>query len=318
MKILEQGVIPGALSNKEKTSLWSTMLKYRHMYLLVLPGLVFFIIFKIIPMWGLLVAFQDYTPILGMLHSKWVGFKHFIEFFQYDSFYNLLRNTLVINLFSLVFLFPLPILLSIMLNEVRHEVFKRINQSIVYIPHFLSWVIITSLTFFMLSTDVGLINKAIRGMGHEPFPFLNEPHYFWGLLTIQNIWKDMGWGTIIFLAAIAGVDPSRYEAAVIDGASRMRQIWHITLPAIRPTILILLILRLGHIADVSFEQVLLMLNPLVLSVGDVFDTYAYKQGILSGQTSVGVAVGMFKDVVGLVLVLISNYVVKKLGHEGIY
>ncbi|TBL71569.1 ABC transporter permease [Paenibacillus thalictri] len=296
----------------------SDLFKYRHMYMLVFPGLLYFIVFKLVPMWGLLVAFQDYTPILGMLHSKWVGFKHFIELFQYDFFYNLLRNTLLINVFSLVFLFPLPILLAIMLNEARHEVFKRINQSIVYMPHFLSWVIITSLTFFILSTDVGLINKAVRSFGYEPIPFLNEPRFFWGLLTVQNIWKDAGWGTIIFLAAIAGVDPSRYEAAVIDGASRMRQIWHITLPAIRPTILILLILRLGHIADVSFEQVLLMLNPLVLSVGDVFDTYAYKQGILSGQTSVGVAVGMFKGVVGLALVLISNHIVKKLGHEGIY
>jgi putative aldouronate transport system permease protein len=318
MKLSKQNAMAAQMINASRPSTWRTMVKYRHLYFLVLPGLLFFLLFKIVPMWGILVAFQDYTPILGMLHSKWVGFKHFIEFFQYDSFYNLLRNTLLINIFNLVFLFPLPIVLSLMLNEVRHQTLKRIHQSIVYMPHFLSWVIITSMTFFLLSTDVGLLNKALRGMNLEPVPFLNEPRYFWALLTLQNIWKDAGWGTIIFLAAIAGVDPSRYEAAVIDGASRIRQIWHITLPAIRPTILILLILRLGHIADVSFEQVLLMLNPLVLSVGDVFDTYAYKQGILSGQTSLGVAVGVFKGAVGLGLVIVSNYIVKKMGHDGIY
>nr|WP_254777008.1 ABC transporter permease subunit [Paenibacillus sp. yr247] len=306
------------LMSRSKSTTWKKMLQYRYMYVLVLPGLFYFLIFKIVPFWGLAAAFQDYSPLLGIFHSKWVGFKHFTDLFQYEHFYILFRNTLLINIFSLVFLFPLPILLAVMLNEVRHEVFKRINQSIVYMPHFLSWVIIASLTFFLLSTDIGLVNKAIRGAGNEAIAFMQEPKYFWGLLTIQNMWKDTGWGTIIFLAAIAGVDPSRYEAAVMDGASRMKQIWHITLPAIRPTILILLILKLGHLADVSFEQILLMINPLVLSVGDVFDTYSYQQGILSGQTSVGVAVGMFKGIVGLILVVISNYIVKKLGHEGIY
>lgn len=318
MEHINHAAVPEMGMSRRKSTNWKKMLQYRYMYVLVLPGLLYFLIFKIVPFWGLAAAFQDYSPLLGIFHSKWVGFKHFMDLFQYEHFYILFRNTLLINIFSLVFLFPLPILLAVMLNEVRHEVFKRINQSIVYMPHFLSWVIIASLTFFLLSTDIGLVNKAIRGAGNEAVAFLQEPKYFWGLLTVQNMWKDTGWGTIIFLAAIAGVDPSRYEAAVMDGASRMKQIWHITLPAIRPTILILLILKLGHLADVSFEQILLMINPLVLSVGDVFDTYSYQQGILSGQTSVGVAVGMFKGVIGLILVVISNYIVKKLGHEGIY
>ncbi|WP_274653473.1 ABC transporter permease [Paenibacillus humicola] len=309
---------PGPVYSSWKSNRWPAIKKYRYMYLLVGIGLIYFVLFKIVPMWGLVLAFQDYTPVLGMTGSKWVGMKHFAELFDYNQFYVLLRNTLLINIFSLVFLFPLPVFLALMLNEVRHEVFKRINQSIVYIPHFLSWVIISSMTFFMLSTDVGMVNKAIRNLGHEPIAFLNNPQFFWGMLTLQNIWKDAGWGTIIFLAAIAGVDPSRYEAAVIDGAGRFKQIWHITLPAIRPTIIILLILRLGQIADVSFEQVLLMQNPLVLSVGEVFDTFAYKQGLLSGQTSLGVAVGLFKGIVGGMLVVLSNYIVKKLGHEGIY
>ncbi|WP_338119928.1 ABC transporter permease [Paenibacillus thalictri] len=294
------------------------MMQYKMMYLLALPGLAFFILFKFVPMWGLLLAFQQYNPYVGISGSEWVGLKHFIELFTDHNFYIMLRNTFAINLFGLIFMFPLPILLALMLNEVRHEVFKRVNQSIVYLPHFLSWVVVASLTFIILSSDIGIINKIMSEMGYERVAFLSNPNYFWGLITAQNMWKEAGWGTIIFLAAMAGVDPQRYEAAVVDGASRFRQIWHITLPAIRPTIIILLILRLGHMADVGFEQVLLMMNPLVTSVAEVFDTYAYSIGILKGQVSVGVTVGMFKGVVGLVLVLVSNYVVKKMGHEGIY
>ncbi|TBL79596.1 sugar ABC transporter permease [Paenibacillus thalictri] len=293
-------------------------MQYKMMYLLALPGLAFFILFKFVPMWGLLLAFQQYNPYVGISGSEWVGLKHFIELFTDHNFYIMLRNTFAINLFGLIFMFPLPILLALMLNEVRHEVFKRVNQSIVYLPHFLSWVVVASLTFIILSSDIGIINKIMSEMGYERVAFLSNPNYFWGLITAQNMWKEAGWGTIIFLAAMAGVDPQRYEAAVVDGASRFRQIWHITLPAIRPTIIILLILRLGHMADVGFEQVLLMMNPLVTSVAEVFDTYAYSIGILKGQVSVGVTVGMFKGVVGLVLVLVSNYVVKKMGHEGIY
>ncbi|NOU94827.1 ABC transporter permease subunit [Paenibacillus sp. LMG 31456] len=299
-------------------SFWSDYVKYRYMYLLVIPGFLYFAVFKLVPMWGLLIAFKDYNPIVGFAESPWVGLKFFNEMFADEHFYIMLRNTLLINIFGLVFFFPLPILLAIMLNEVRHEAFKRINQSLVYMPHFLSWVVIASLTFFILSVDVGLLNKLIRLLGLEPYSFLNDVNLFWGLLTAQSIWKDAGWGTIIFLAAIAGVNTERYEAAVVDGANRFRQIWHVTLPAIRPTIVILLILRLGHMTDVNFEQVLLMMNPLVRDVGDVFDTYVYNNGILRGMYSVGVAVGFFKSLVGLALVMASNYVVKKMGHEGIY
>jgi putative aldouronate transport system permease protein len=286
--------------------------------LLTLPGLLYFILFKFGPMWGLLISFQNYNPFQGFWGSEWVGFKHFHELFTSSYFYIMARNTFLINIFGLVFSFPLPILLALMLNEIRHEAFKRLNQTIIYLPHFLSWVVVASMTFFVLSTDVGIINKIIIEWGFKPISFLSNPDYFWGLITAQGIWKDAGWGTIIFLAAMAGVDPQRYEAAVVDGASRMKQIWHITLPAIRPTIIILLILRLGHIADVGFEQLLLMQNSLVLPVAEVFDTYAFNQGIVRGQISVGVTVGMFKGLVGLILVMASNFVIKKMGHEGIY
>jgi putative aldouronate transport system permease protein len=301
-----------------RSRLWVNILNYKYMYILALPGVLYFILFKFVPMWGLLLAFLDYNPYSGFSGSEWIGLKNFKELFADSNFYIMLRNTFAINIFGLILMFPVPIFLSLMLNEVRHEVFKKLNQSIVYLPHFLSWVVVVSMTFFILSSEIGIVNKLLSDAGYERILFLSNPNYFWGLITVQNMWKEAGWGTIIFLAAMAGVDPQRYEAAVVDGASRFRQIWHITLPAIRPTILILLILRLGHMADVGFEQVLLMLNPLVMSVAEVFDTYAYTHGILKGQISVGVTVGMFKGVVGLILVLASNYTVKKMGQDGIY
>lgn len=301
-----------------RSTLWKAIVQHRWIYVLALPGVLYFLLFKYAPMWGLLIAFKDYNPYSGFWGSDWIGFKHFAELFASSTFYTMLRNTFAINILGIVFMFPAPIVLALMLNEVRHEVFKRVNQSIVYLPHFLSWVVVASMSFFLLSTDVGIVNKIVSGDGFEPIPFLSEPKYFWAILTAQSMWKEAGWGTIIFLAAMAGVDPQRYEAAVVDGASRWRQIWHITLPAIRPTIIILLILRLGHMTDVGFEQVILMTNPLVTSVSEVFDTYVYNIGILRGQISVGVTVGMFKGVVGLVLVLLSNSIVKKMGHEGIY
>ncbi|MEX1029149.1 MAG: ABC transporter permease subunit [Paenibacillaceae bacterium] len=300
------------------TSLWAKLAKHRYTYLLVLPGFLYFVIFKFGPMWGLLLAFQDYNPYKGIFGSEWVGLANYIDMFQSQFFYIMLRNTLLINILNIIFFFPVPIVLAIMLNEVRHDVFKKINQTIIYLPHFLSWVVVASMTVFMLSVDLGLVNKLIVGFGLKPISFLTNSNYFWGLLTVQNIWKDAGWGTIIFLAAIAGVDPQRYEAAVIDGANRWRQIYHITLPAIRPTIIILLILRMGNMIDVGFEQVLLMMNPLVINVAEVFDTYAFNQGVLRGRLSIGVTVGMFKGIVGLILIISANSLAKKMGNEGLY
>ncbi len=313
---------PAALSSERNkaypASLWSRIVKHRTIYLLMLPGLLFFIVFKFGPLWGLLLAFKDYNPYLGFAGSEWAGIDHFTALFADPNFYVMLRNTLAINLLGLIFNFPVPIVLALMLNEIRHETFKRINQSIVYMPHFLSWVVVASMTYFILSADVGIINKIIVSWGGESVSFLSQVNYFWAMITAQSVWKEAGWGTIIFLAAMAGVDPQRYEAAVVDGANRWRQIWHITLPAIRPTIVILLVLRLGSMFDVGFEQVLLMMNPLVMSVAEVFDTYSYTRGILQGNVSVGVAVGMFKGVIGLILIVAANRIVKKMGQEGIY
>lgn len=294
------------------------MKRHKYIYMLAFPTALYFILFKYVPMWGILLAFQDYSPFRGFWNSEWVGFDHFAQLFSSNQFWILFRNTLLINLFGLVFYFPLPILLSLMLNEVGRESVKRVIQSIVYLPHFLSWVIVVSFTYFFLSVDFGLVNKAFAAMGWDKISFMSEPNYFWGLLTAQSVWKEVGWGTIIFLAAIAGVDPQLYEAAYVDGAGRLRRMWHITLPAIRSTAVILLILRLGHMLDVGFEQVLLMQNPLVLPVAEVFDTYVYKRGMLSGELSYSVAVGLFKSAVGLLLVVSANRLAKRFGEEGLY
>ncbi|MFE5320771.1 ABC transporter permease [Paenibacillus sp. NPDC056579] len=290
----------------------------KYLYLLALPGIIFFILFKYVPMWGVLIAFQNYSPYQGFLQSEWVGLEHFLRFFTNDDFFKLFRNTLGINALSLILFFPLPILLSILLNELRHELFKKTVQTIVYLPHFFSWVIIVGITFLLLSHSEGIINKMLQAGGFKQLDFLTTPNYFWLLLTLQNIWKDAGWGTIIFLAAIAGIDPLLYEAAKMDGANRFRQIWHITLPSIRNVIVILLILRIGHIMDVGFEQVFLMMNGAVSDVADVFDTYVYRVGIKQGQFSYSTAIGLFKSVVGLILVIGANKFAKKMGEEGVY
>ncbi len=304
--------------NVRDSGLWTGLSRDKFLYLLALPGLLFFLVFKYIPMWGVLIAFQDYSPYAGFWHSPWVGWEHFHRFFSNPDFFRLFRNTMAINLLNLVFFFPLPIVLSLLLNELRSMAYKKFVQSVVYLPHFLSWVIIAGITYLMLSDSEGIVNKILAAIGAEKIHFLTEPHFFWGLLTVQSIWKECGWGTIIFLAAMAGIDPQLYEASRIDGAGRLRQMWHITLPGIKTVIIILLILRLGHIMDVGFEQVFLMMNSAVTDVADVFDTYVYRVGIQQGQFSFSTAVGLFKSVVGLTLVIIANQVAKKLGEEGVY
>ena len=302
----------------KEPSLGRRIMDNRYIYILLLPGLLFFIIFRYTPMWMLIIAFQEYNPWVGVFQSSWVGFKHFLYLLRDPWFFLMLRNTLAINLISLVFYFPLPIVWALLLNEIRHSGYKRFNQTIFYFPHFLSWVIVASLTYFLLSVDVGILNKFIAYLGLPTVSFLQKPYLFWIILTLQDIWKESGWGTIIFLAAIAGIDMEQYEAAIIDGAGRFKRIWHITIPSIMPTVVVLLILRLGNIASVGFEQVLLMMNPMVYHVAEVFDTFAYRVGILQGQISFGTAVNVFKGFVGLLFVWLSNRSVRKMGYEGVY
>ncbi|MWV42764.1 ABC transporter permease subunit [Paenibacillus sp. HJL G12] len=298
---------------------WGVALRRdKYLYLLAAPGLLYFLIFKYVPLWGLLIAFKNYSVFLGFQASEWVGLQYFADFFSNPDFGLLFRNTMAISFLNILFFFPLPIILALLLNEARNMAFKRFVQTVVYLPHFLSWVIIVGICFLIFSQGTGIVNNLISDAGGKPIPFLTEPNYFWAMLTAQSIWKEAGWGTIIFLAALAGINPDLYEAARVDGASRWKQTIHVTLPGIRSTIIILLILRLGQVMDVGFEQIYLMMSAPVSHVADVFDTYVYRLGIQNGRFGYATAVGIFKSVVGLVLVVLANRLAKKFGEEGLY
>ncbi|TVY07585.1 ABC transporter permease [Paenibacillus cremeus] len=289
----------------------------KYLYVLALPGLLFFILFKYVPLWGLSLAFTEYSPYVGLLKSQWVGLKHFESFFSNPDFWMLLRNTLAISFLNIIFFFPMPIILALLLNEVRSTAYKKWVQTAIYLPHFLSWVVIVGICFLTISGS-GIINKLIVDAGGKAIPFLTNADYFWGMLTLQTIWKESGWGTIVFLAALAGINPELYEAARMDGANRWRQTIHVTLPGIKTTIVILLILRLGQVLDTGFEHIYLMSSSAVTEVADVFDTYVYRVGIQSGRFSFATAVGIFKSIVGLILVVGANRLAKKFGEEGVY
>ncbi|RTE04369.1 ABC transporter permease [Paenibacillus whitsoniae] len=301
-----------------KSAIWGRLRKDKWLYVLLTPGLLYFLIFKYVPMWGVLLAFKNYQPFLGFWKSDWVGFEHFRVFFDNPEFFMLLRNTLLLSFYNLIFYFPAPILLALLLNEIRVSFYKRTIQTLIYVPHFISLVIVASLTYVFLTTEGGLINEMLQKyIGHK-IDFLASPDWFRPMIILQTMWKECGFGTIIFLAALAGVDSQQYEAAIMDGANRFRQLWHITLPSIRSTIIILLILRMGDVLDNGFEQIFLMRNPLNREVAEVFDTYVYMMGITQGAFSYSTAVGLFKAVVGVILVLGANWTAKRFGQSGIY
>lgn len=290
----------------------------RYIYMLVLPGVLFFLIFRYLPMFGLVLAFKDYSPFIGIWDSPWVGLDHFRTMFQDPEVLRVIRNTLYISGLQIAFVFPIPIALAIMLNEVTYQPYKRLIQSILYLPHFISWVIVIGIVVIFLRSQ-GVVNQSLDNLfGIDPVPFLLSPDWFAPLIILEVIWKEAGWGTIIFLASLAGIDPQLYEASVVDGASRMQRIRDITLPGLRPTIVILLILRLGSVLDTGFEQIFLMLNPFNMDVGNVLDTYVYFKGIQQADYSFATAVGVFKGVIGLILVVGANRLAKRLGEEGLY
>jgi len=298
--------------------LFRRFFKDRYLILIGLPGLLYFLVYRYAPMLGLYMAFIDFSPFQGISSSPWVGLLHFRRIFGDQEILQVLWNTLSISFLQITFAFPVPILLALMLNELRSQVFKRIIQSIVYLPHFLSWVVVIGICVIFLKGD-GVVNGLTeQWFGWKPVPFLTSPDYFKPIIVLQVIWKEAGWGTIIILAALAGVNPQLYEAAVVDGASRFQQIWHITLPAIRSTIVILLILRLGNVLDSGFEQIFLMLNPFNMETGNVLDTYVFYKGIQQSDYSFATAVGLFKGFVGLVLVLSANNLAKRFGEEGVF
>lgn len=306
------------LSAKRSRGKWGQIWKDRTLYFMIIPGLLFFVIFKYVPMGGLIISFQDYKPYSGISKSEWVGLEHFARLFQEPDFLMILSNTLILFAMNLLFFFPVPIILALMLNEVRHSFFKRIVQTVVYIPHFMSWVIIVSISFIMLSMDRGLINEILTVMGFDKINFLMSNEWFRPMYVLQIIWREAGWGTIIYLAAMAAIDPQLYEAARMDGASRLRQIWHITLPSIRSVIVILLILKIGDVLELGFEHIFLLLNSMNREVAEIFDTYVYTAGLKQGEYSFSTAVGLFKSLVGLILIIGANWIAKKSGEDGVY
>lgn len=306
-----------ARSSLKRRSLTEGFAANRYLYLMLLPGLIYFVVYRYVPMFGLAIAFKRYFPNVGFWDSRWVGLYYFERIFRSPEVTRVFVNTLVISLSKVLFGFPVPIILALLINEVRNLRFKKSIQTVSYLPHFLSWVIFGEIVKVILSGS-GLINWVITSLGGEPIYFMIQPRYFRPILVVSAILKNSGWGTIIYLAAMSMIDPQLYEAATIDGAGRFRRMFHITLPAIKSVIAILLILRVGHIMDAGFHQVLILYNEAVYSTGDIFDTYVYRVGISQGEYSLATAVGLLKGVVGLILVVGANRFSKSIGEEGVW
>lgn len=301
---------------KKRTKLYYS--KYWQLYCMILPGIMFFFLFKYVPILGSVIAFQDYNVYKGILGSPFVGFKHFETLFTYPEFLKILQNTVFISIYQLAFGFPAPIILALLLNEVRKMWFKRSVQTIVYLPHFLSWVIVGGLVINVLSPNYGIINEILEFLGMERIFFMQQPEFFRSIVVASGIWKEVGWNAIIYLAALASINTEMYEAADVDGAGRFRKMISITLPSLLPTIMILFLLRIGHLLDLGFEQIYMLLNPLVAEKGQIIDTYIYTVGLLGGQYSYTTAIGIFKSVVGLMLIFSFNQISKKLTGETLY
>ncbi|HKT00167.1 MAG TPA: ABC transporter permease subunit, partial [Rugosimonospora sp.] len=290
----------------------------RALLLFALPGLLLLLLFRYLPLLGNIIAFEDYQPFLGIVQSPWIGLENFKAIVDGDpDFLNAVGNTLVITVLQVVFVFPAPIALALLLNSLLSERLKRLVQSVLYLPHFLSWVIVVAIFQEMLGGS-GLLNDWLRVHGHATFDLVSSAGLFKEMLTAQVIWKDTGWATILFLAALSRVDAALYEAASVDGASRGRQMWHITLPGLRSIIVLLLILRLGDVLSVGFEQIILQQGGVGLHASEVLDTYVYHNGIVNGQWGVSAAVGLVKGLVGVALVLAANKVAHLFGEQGIY
>ncbi|MDF2923458.1 MAG: protein lplB [Paenibacillaceae bacterium] len=293
----------------------SYYLKNRWLYLFLIPGMLYLLVFKYIPMFGIVIAFKDFNLMKGIWASEWIGLDNFTYLFQSQDFYNVLQNSLLLSVYQIVWGFPAPILLAVMLNEVRRLLFKRVVQTVLYLPHFISWVVLAGMVVNFLSPSNGVVNFVIESLGGQPISFLQKPEYFRTILISAEIWKDLGWGTIIYLAAMTGVDPTLYESAKMDGASRLQQIRHVTIPGIASTIVVLLVLRTGSILDNGFEQVFLLYNPLTYEVADVFETYTYRIGLIDGRMSFATAVGLFKGIVGFILIILANRTSRLFGKQ---
>ncbi|MBE7041075.1 MAG: sugar ABC transporter permease [Ruminococcaceae bacterium] len=292
--------------------------KYLPLYVMMIPSILYYVLFVYKPMGGLAIAFQDYSLFKGIIGSEWVGFIHFKEFLTTPYFFRTMKNTIVLNVWLLVFSFPAPIIFALLLNEVRNLRVKKVVQTLSYMPHFISTVVIAGIVINLLSPSYGIITKFVEMICGERIYFLVNPHYFRTIYTVMNIWQTVGYGAIVYIAAISGIDSELYEAAVIDGANKFKQIWHITLPSILPTVVTMLILRVGGMMRDSTDTILLLYNPSTYEVSDVLGTYVYRRGLLDADYSYSTAVSIFNSFIGLLLVVGTNYVSKKVTEYSLW
>lgn len=300
---------------ESQMSLGQNFRKYWPYYVMVLPGVIYMIIFKFIPMLGSVIAFQDYSVYQGIGGSPFVGLKYFKSLFSYPDFQRIFTNTLILGAYKILFVFPIPVVLALMINEVRRTRLKKTIQTAVYIPYFLSWIIVAELVFDFLGMN-GIFNQIRQALGMDPILIMQQSKYFRIVYVISSIWKEAGWGTVVYIAAISGIDQSLYEAAEIDGASRWQRMTRVTLPLLVPTVVTLLLLNIGSFMELGFEHVFSLLTPMTYSTGDIFDTYVYRVGILQAQYSLTTAVGLFQSFIGLVLVVVFNKISKKVSEDG--
>ncbi|MCI0577761.1 MAG: ABC transporter permease subunit [Chloroflexi bacterium] len=294
------------------------MWRSRWLYLLMTPSLLYFLVFKYVPLWNAQIAFKDFKPLLGVSGSPWSGFEHFQTFLNSFYFDQLIVNTIVFSGAKLIFGMPVAIILALALHETWFKRFRTVVQTVVYLPHFLSWVIMFGILLMLLSPGSGLINSIIKQFGGDPIPFLTSPEWFRPVVILSDIWKETGWSTIIYLAALLSISPHLYEAATVDGANYLQRIRHISIPGIMPVIVLVTLLRLGNILDAGFNQIFVLYSVPVYSVGDIIDTWVYRQGILQFQFSLATAVGLFKGAIGLILILAANRVARRLAQQTLF
>ncbi len=301
-----------------KVGLGKYIMKNRYLYILMLPGLIFLIIFRYYPMYGILMAFKNFSFGKGIIASPWDNFENFRQLFSSTVFYDVLRNSITLSALKLFISFPIPIILALLINEIRITSFKRVSQTIMYLPHFISWVALMGIVHNFLSQEDGLINELIERTTGSTINFLGSERWFRPVILITNIWKEAGWGTIIYLASLASINPEYYEAATVDGANRFQKLWYITLPGIADTIVIMFILSVGNIMSNGFEQTFLLQNDLNRNVSEVFETYTYRIGIVGGRYSFSAAVGLFQNIVGSVFVIATNRLAHAMGRASFY
>jgi len=308
-----------SLNSRKTGGFWKLFKQQRYLYLMSLPFVIWAFIFSYVPLWGWLMAFQEYKPNRSFFNQRWVGFDQFITLFQDQQFYLALRNTLAMSFLGLIFGFIFPVIFAILLNEVRGMVFKRTVQTVSYLPHFVSWVVVAGIVTKALSTDGGVVNELLVSLHiiDQPIQFMAQGQWFWGIVTASDVWKEMGWSTIIYLAAITGIDQEQYEASRVDGAGRFRQMWHITLPGMRTTIIVLLIMSIGHLVSIGFEKQFLLGNNLVTDYSQVLDLYALKYGLEMNRYSYGTAISIFNSVISIILLFTANGIFKKTTKESI-